>query len=73
MDIESFGFILEYENKNIYCEVFMEEGPIVVFFNGKYECKVDMDDMPKWVQADGNHLPEPIVKEIGLQIEKKYR
>ena len=72
MNTDSLGFILEYQDRNIYCEVFVDDGHFMVLFDSEYECEVEMDETPVWIQSDGDHLPEAIIREVGLQIEKKY-
>lgn len=34
----------------------------MVMFDSEYECELEMDDTPKWVQADGDHLAENIIE-----------
>jgi hypothetical protein len=66
---DSFGFILENENSNIYCEVFCDEGHYMIIFDSKYEAEIEMSEEGEWVQADGDHLPANVIKEIGDRIE----
>lgn len=72
MTTDSLGFILEYQDRNIYCEVFDDDGHYMVLFDGEYECEVEMDESAEWIQADGHHLPKAVILEIGFHIEKKY-
>lgn len=43
----------------------------MVAFDGRYECEVELDERPQWIQSDGGHLPQTIIREIGGQIENK--
>ncbi len=72
MQDQSFGFILEYQDKNIYCEVFREDDNYTVVFDGKYQCDLELDETQKWVWSFGNDIPEETIIEIGLKIDEKY-